>query len=418
MNGLGTSGVCTSEFSFSVAIEEYNTHSVPPTAEAILYYDENYPIASGFISTRKRQGNTVSFVCYDRMAYTDQTINFSESDFTNGTIASLLLLGKVSSQCGFESGIVFGVDMPSINVPREKVEGRTGREILEMISAAWCGVFRVDNNNHLQFLAFEETRFTVSNINADHLDHTAITEKSDKGPIDQVVMTNGNEEFKAGNINSDVFSTLKISSDLASAELASNILERIGGMIYQAWDCQKLTYHVGIDAVYSVYTGIKTKIEFNDGFTRTLNYAEKSFTAYGIFITCGTNEFSESEFEYLGALSRKIANKISDGEELGNKTLITRYQGTIHLGEKKESKARTASETESEPPKRYGYAPATYEGVVKFDGAMVDKTLPEITVNNDLSGFSTIYGDTILEYELEWNGDNVTLKEKEKEAKE
>lgn len=44
---------------------------------------------------------------------------------------------------------------------------------------------------------------------------------------------------------------------------------------------------------------------------------------------------------------------------------------------------------------------------------MVDKALPEITVKDDLSGFSTVYGDTVIDYELEWVGDNVTLKEKE-----
>ena len=79
------------------------------------------------------------------------------------------------------------------------------------------------------------------------------------------------------------------------------------------------------------------------------------------------------------------------------------------MGEKEKGKGRTAEA----PPKRYGYAPATYEGVVEFDGAMVDKVLPEIVVKDELSGFSTTYGDTVIEYDLEWDGDNVTLKEKE-----
>lgn len=388
-------------------------HSPSPAAEAILYFGENTIVAAGFISTRKKQGGTVSFSCYDRMAYTDQVINFSESDFTDGMINNSVLLQTIRTQCGFES-FGYAADVPDIKVPREKVEGKTGREILEMLSAAWCGIFRTPDSKSLVFVPFEES-ILIGDTDVGLL-HAAVTEKNSKGPINQVIMTNGNEEFKAGNSGADVFHTIKISSDLASAELASNIMNRIGGMTYQAWDCSKLTYYLGTPNINANLIGIKAEIKFHDGTTRITNYAEKNYTAYGVFVTCGSNDFSESEFEYLGALSRKIANKISDGEELGNKTLITRYQGTIHLGEKKESKTRAASGTETEPPKRYGYAPATYEGVVKFDGAMVDKTLPEITVKDDLSGFSTIYGDTTLEYELEWNGDNVTLKEKEKEA--
>ena len=44
-----------------------------------------------------------------------------------------------------------------------------------------------------------------------------------------------------------------------------------------------------------------------------------------------------------------------------------------------------------------------------------NKAKPKIEVNADLSGFSTIYGDTFIQYQLEWNGDNVTLKDPPKE---
>ena len=183
-------------------------------------------------------------------------------------------------------------------------------------------------------------------------------------------------------------------------------MQRVNGLTYRAWSCSKLTYN---DIFLENLMSFKAEIYFKDGVRRMANSMEKNITAYGIFITCGSNDFTENEFEYLGALSRKIANKISDGEELGNKQLVTRYQGIIHLAEKENSKGRAGAE----PPKRYGYAPATYEGVVKFDGAMVDRTLPEITVKDDLSGFSTTYGDTVIDYELDWDGDNVVLKEKE-----
>lgn len=407
MDGLGTSGVCTQEFSFTISTEEYNLRTIPPNAEAKLYTDVagEYLIACGFISVRSKKGGTVSFTTYDRMAYTDQTIIFSESDFTDNTISSTSVMSKVQHQCGFESwGLSSAdIDTPIPAIPREKVEGRTGREILEMLSKAWCGVFHTPDNEKLLFLPFEAPLSAV--IDYTEISHTQIVEGNVKGPIEQVIITNGSEEFQAGNIGADVFKTLKISSDLASGELAAKLMQRVNGLIYQAWDCSKLTFN---DIVFDSLMTFKTQMDIN-GVTRITNHVEKSITAYGIFSTCGVNEFSENEFEYLGAISRKIANKISDGEELGNKQLVTRYQGIIHLAGKENSSGRAAAE----PPKRYGYSPATYEGVVKFDGAMVDKALPEVTVKNDLSGFSTTYGDTVIDYDLVWDGDNVTLKEKE-----
>lgn len=403
VDGFGFSGVSTREFTFTLAYDE--AKYIAPMAQVWLITGVNYQLVSGFIVSRQRRGKTVSFKCYDRIIYTDQVINFSESSFRDGMISVYDAFSTVSGQCGFDGGlhVISGVELPPFNIPREKVEGRTGREILEMISKVWCGVFHTDDNERLLFLPVEASRGGADS----GLLHAPIIEGNSKGPIEAVVMSNGSEEFRAGRENADVFHTIKISSDLASAELAGHLFNRLEGYTYNAWECSKLTY--GVSTSVASVIALNADITFGDGVTRKVNYAEKSYIACGVFAKCGANNFSESEFEYVGNLSRQIANKIGDGEELGNKTLITRYQGTIHLGEKKSGKGRAAED----PPKRYGYAPATYEGVVKFDGAMVDKTLPKITVKDDLSGFSTVYGDTVIDYELDWNGDNVTLKEKE-----
>ena len=49
--------------------------------------------------------------------------------------------------------------------------------------------------------------------------HTAIIEKGEKEPIEQVIMSNGTDTFYAGNTSADVFETLKISSELASSAI-------------------------------------------------------------------------------------------------------------------------------------------------------------------------------------------------------
>lgn len=406
-DGFGISGVCTSELTFTVPYEEYLLHVPFANADVKIYAGEDYKIAAAYyISTRSRKGGTVSFKCFDRMVFTNQTVVIAENNFKNDMIDAFDLLGNISSQCGFESYGVIGItELADISVPREKVEGRSCYECLQLLSAAWCGFFKVSREDKLVFVPFGKVVSALPD-DVNLIGHTAVSEGNIKGPITQVIMSNGKDIFTAGGDGSDVFNTLKISSDLASADLAGKIFERVKGYTYQAWDCSKIAYG---NLVLADIIGITVEIPFKDGITRVANYLEKTFTAYGIFLSCGSNEVTENEFDYIGKLSREIANKISDGEEFGNRTMLNRYQGYVHLEEKENSGKRAISE----PPKRYGYAPATHEGVVKFDGAMVDKALPEITVKEDLSGFSTAYGDTVIDYELDWDGDNVTLKEKE-----
>lgn len=400
-DGFGVSGVSTAEFSFTVPYGEYGSPS--PNAAVKIFLGESYKIAPTFyISSRSRKGGTVSFKCYDRMVYTNQTIAVTEKDFTNDETTGFWLVNAIASQCGFSSAVVSGED---ISVPREKVEGRSCYEVLQLLSSAWAGYFKASKDDDLVFVPFGGDTQVIPY--SGDMRHTAVSEGNIKGPIEQVIMSNGKEEYTSGNNGADVLGTLKISSELASQELANSVMERVDGYIYQSWQCSKIAYG---SAATADIAAITAAFEFGDGISRTANYIDKTLTSYGIFISCGANEVTENEFDYTGKLSREIAQKLTDGEELGNKTLITRYQGVIHKGEKEKSGgARSAAE----PPKRYGYAPATYEGVVKFEGAMVDKVLPEITVKDDLSGFSTVYGDTVIDYDLEWDGDNVILKEKE-----
>ena len=405
-DGFGTSGVCTSELTFTVPYEEYLLHVPFANADVKIFAKNDYKVAATYyISTRARKGGTVSFKCFDRMVFTNQTIAVKENSFRDDMMGAFELLGLISSQCRFESYGVIGIaELADIDIPWEKIEGRSCYECLQLLSSAWCGYFKVSKEDKLIFVPFGNI-VSVLPDNVNLIGHTAVSEGNIKGPITQVIMSGGGETFTAGGNGSDVLNTLKISSDLASAELAGKIFERVRGYTYQSWDCAKMAYG---NLVVADIVGITMEIPFKDGITRVANYLEKTFTAYGIFLSCGSNDVTENEFDYTGKLSREIANRIAYGEELGNKTVITRY-GQIHLGEKEKGKGRTAEA----PPKRYGYAPATYEGVVEFDGAMVDKVLPEIVVKDDLSGFSTTYGDTVIEYDLEWDGDNVTLKEKE-----
>lgn len=388
-DGYGTSGCCASEFSVTIPTADYVKQLIPPSAPIVLYMGENYTFSPTFyISSRSKRGNTVTFKCYDRMMFTDQTIVLSDGSYENDSISSTVM-SVISRQCGFERWGVGGTstNVPEINIPRNYVEGRSCRTILNTLSAAWCGYFKVSDDDALLFIPFG----SIYSLGNEAQKHTAIIEKSEKGPIEQVIMSSGTDTFYAGNTSADVFGTLKISSELASQELAGYILSRIRGYIYQAWECSKAIIDFGFGNIET-----DAEIQFEDGSVRIANYIEKIPTSSGVFIVCGRNEVSENEFNYTGTLTRAINQKIGDGEVLGNNTMLTRYQGIIHLGEK--SKARNGSSEQ----KRFGYSPATENGIVEFDGVMVSKVTPtSATINADKTEAVVNYEGKSYKYLIE-----------------
>lgn len=409
-DGYGTSGVCMSEMTFDIPASDYGFQEIPPAAKVTFHMigagDTLLTIAPTFyIYSRSKNGAVISFKCYDRMIWTEQPIDINESRFVDGQLESQWIVQHISSQCGFNGWGLGGTStyVPELYLPEEDVIQKNCHDILNSISEAWCGFFKVDNDNKLVFIPFGST-YSLDNT-ADK--HTSVSAGGVKGPIMRVVMSNGSETFSAGNSGADVFNVLKISSKYASGDIAAQIMERVNNYVYEAWECKKCI--IGND---NGGIEINAAIAFADGSERIANHITKIPTAAGIFISCGSNDVTETEFDYLGVLSRKINNKIGDGEKLGNNTMVTRYQGLVHLAEEK---AKTRSGGSAASVKQFGYSSATSDGVVIFDGAIEDKAKPKIEVKSDLSGFSEIYGDTVINYELEWDGDNVTLKEPPKE---
>lgn len=409
-DGYGTSGVCMSELTFAIPASDYGFQDIPPSAKVTFHMvgtgDVPVTIAPTFyIYSRSKSGAVISFKCYDRMIWTEQPDAISESSFDdNGLIESQWAVQQIASQCGFNGWGLGGTvtTVPEVYMPKEDIIGKGCHDILNAVSEAWCGFFKVGNDDKLVFIPFG----SVYSLGNQAYRHTSVSTGGVKGPIERVIMSNGSEVFSAGNSGADIFNTLKISSKYASGDIAAQIMERVNNYVYEAWECQKCIINESACGIE-----INAAIAFGDGSERIANHITKIPTAAGILLSCGSNDVTETEFDYTGVLSREIEKRIADGEKLGNNIIITRYQGPIHTYEEK-NKARSNG---TPTVKRFGYSPATSDGVVIFDGAMEDKAKPKVEVNADLSGFSTIYGDTVIQYELEWDGDNVTLKDPPKE---
>lgn len=420
-DGMGISGVSAAEFDFSVAYEEYAAKTPKSGAEVLFGIEGSDVTYSFFVSQRSMSGGKVTFKCYDRMillGISTDTIDIPytdviEGDSNSGTIAAFSLVKYLAEVINF-SGCTDSIgEIGGLKLKKSDIKGKTARAVLETISAAWCGYFTVAANNYLDFVRFGSSFHTICPV----ITHSAIEMRSERSEISRVIAYTGSDYYYSGNEKADVLSTLTVQTEFASQEYADALLQRVKGYTYRAWELKKAIIDVPnlrngylptistTMSKYQVPDGVDGLTEF------TANSLTLNFTDTGIYATLSSNEVTEDEYAYLGYISRKLGEKISDGEKLGNDTLITRYQGIVHLGEKKKDET-----TGEEKQNRYGYSKATSDGVVKFDGTIVSGVMPKIVFKSDLSGFTTDYGDTSIDYDVTFDGDDVVLKEHTEEG--
>lgn len=426
-DGMGTSGISAAEFSFTVSYEEYAQKKPKSGAEVIFGFRDDNKMYCFFISQRSRKGGTVSFKCYDRTLLleisSDHTnipyINVNEKDKDSGDISMLTLVLYIAEYVGFtgcteklKNSFNFA---SSYNLKKTDIEGKSLRSLLETISTVWCGYFAAAANNYLDFIFYGESAHTLCSVKT----HAAIAMQSERSPITRVIAHTGSDYFYATlkdengiEVESDVFSTITVQTDFASQSYADCLLSRLQGYTYRSWKCDKAiielseylpTISLGMSG-YHYPDGVDPLTEF------TANSLTLKFTDTGVYAEVGCNEVTEDECAYLGYFSRKLGEKISEGEVLGNNTMVTRYQGVVHLGEKKKDE-KTGEVTQS----RYGYSSATSDGVVEFDGAMVSKKVPKTAKwNADKTKAVIDFGSKKYEYTVEKDADgNVTSFSKE-----
>ena len=394
-DGYGTSGVSTAQLTVSVSAMEYVLYGARSNAIVRFTVGETDSVEYVFyIANRRRHGGRVDFVCYDRMAFTDQYIDIEKITFVNDEIASYELVTALAEMAGIphvDSGIssmgIFG----SVMIPKEDIAGKTIRTVLEEISAAWCGYFKLTFGNALYFVPFGYGTTTGNYIK----DHAAITEGDQKNIL-RIEMTDGTDTYYAGAADADYLDTLRVNTKYASQELAAALMARTDGCSYKSWSCSKA---IVTDSLPDITADVSFGYDVN--YRWYANTLTLTFTGHGVFMSCGSNEVTENEFEYVGKLSRQIAERIKDGEKLGNNTLLTRYQGLIHL-------APTKSKSSSEK-KQFGYSPADSNGVVQFDGALTSMVVPSsASINADKTEAVIDYGGKKYKYYITWDNGNIS----------
>lgn len=401
-DGYGISGIATTQFKVSVSAEEY-AQKPPAQNAAVQFACEQLPmlLPKYYIINRVKKGSTITFTCMDRMIFLDQTVNIAKNQFTNDEIDTSDVLETIRSQCGFSEIAYIGMGNTSVSaiLPKLKksdVYMKTCRNVLEVISQACVGFWRCGRQanygtDSLIFHAFGSTPYAVL---IDEVVHTDVSYGGEKGPIAGIIITDDDEKTFTTGDTSDMFTTIQISTPYASNAILNNVAQRVMGMTYKAWNCSK------IKASTSGMITMGAQINLGDDVMEICNSVKVTPTAYGIFAEVGRNEVTESEFDYLGAISRQIEQCIKDNEKYGC-MMITRYQGVVFTADEVEN-GETVTKT-------YGFG--TYGGgITEYDGAMVSKVVPSSAKwNFDKTEALVSYGEKKYKYGIQRDSDgNIT----------
>ncbi|MGN0598645.1 MAG: hypothetical protein ACI4JK_02020 [Oscillospiraceae bacterium] len=431
-DGMGISGVSSAEFDFSISYDEYAKKPPKSGAEVIFSIgEERTTLYTFYISQRSRKGGKVSFKCYDRLSLLEISTdlmeipyeNIEEDDENSGDITLFSIASYIAGYVGLglDESIASNVGyFGGLKLKKTEILGKTARALFDTISAAWCGFFTMKANNIVDFVFFGQSAnnsFTVKN-------HAAITMQSERSAISKVIAYSGSEYFYAtddeNDDKTDVLSTLKIQTDFASEQYAEQLLYRVKGFTYISWRCSKAIVDVSklTDSQLPIITANIAGLNYPDDVDPFAEFIVNSmilkFTSTGIYAEMSSNEVTEDEQSYIGFFSRKLADKITNGEKLGNDTMITRYQGIVHLGEKKEDE-----KTGEVKQTRYSYSKATSSGIVEFSGAMVSKVVPSSAIwNADKSEAVVSYDGKRYKYTIEKDDEGNVLSFKKSEVKE
>lgn len=300
---LPIGGVCTSELSFTLRNEDgvvFDENSSVTVADC----PGEYP--TYFISQRSGGKLRESYICYDAMMYSERKFEY---DWTAETVAkdergrkyitSGQFLVLAASQMG-----VSGIDSGNteIRLLKKHIKGKTIKDVLSMLAAAWGGCFYVASSGSVQFAEYGGYS-AVCDI--EDCDHSAVNIGFERSPVERVIMTDTEKNKVYDTLGSTDFTAIvRVSSPFASKELADGILGNARDFKYRAFSCAKAKVNVNPEAGCMVTFGDNEFIAYS---------VVLSLTASGVYASLSAPEISESENCFRGNLQREVSGKITLG---------------------------------------------------------------------------------------------------------
>lgn len=305
---LPIGGVCTSELSFTLRNEDGVVFDEAGTV-TIADCPGEYP--TYYINQRSGGKLRESYICYDAMVFSEKKFEYDWSDETVAKdergrkyITSGQFLVLAASQMGV-SGI--GGGNTEIRLLKKYIKGKTIKDVLSLLASAWGGCFYVASSGAVQFAAYGGYS-AVCDI-AD-CDYSAVNVGFERSPVSRVIMTNTDKNKVFDTLGSNDFTAIvRVSSPLASQELAEGILGNARDFKYRAFSCAKAKVDSNPEAGCMVSFGEDEFIAYS---------VVLSLTASGVYASLSAPEISESENCFNGNLQREVAGKISLGRQYEN----------------------------------------------------------------------------------------------------
>ena len=282
--------------------------SIPKRAEVILKGAggaSEFSFPAYYVSSRTvNDNNTCTFSCVDGMVKADTVINDDSLGYDdNGLVKLSEALLYIAGKCGFSEAVPIDGAYLTPYLSRDKIHGRSGREILEDLSKAWCGYWRIGMENNLLFQN-PEISYATTNVNS-----YVAPLRCGLVEYRSVIMSDGSETYISGG---GAEQCLNIDTDYASEEAAGAAYGRFDGYKYVMWKCTM--------CLLPGYVPVGTEFDFTgehqpEGYYLCNNITIKP-CASGIFGSVGRNTITEDEWAYKSEMDRRLDKKQSKGEKV------------------------------------------------------------------------------------------------------
>jgi hypothetical protein len=356
----GLSGIIHSELSVNIYTDSF---SAPDNAEVILKVPGVIVSEAKFYITRREaSGRKVSLSCRSKLFCLDTPVDLLETDFdAAGEIDTFTAISRIAAQADLAPFSYMGQTDVLAALPRLKKDflfGKNALSVLEKISAALCGTFR-EYQGGLIFIPWEQPFMQA--VPAEALSEI---KRGFSKTARKLVMTGAGENFVLG--SGDYSGTVKLDTPLASESTSGAVSARIFGRVYTPYSCNvKFT---SVPCATAVVT-----IGDEELFTNNIVCYPR---AGGIYAKVSCNADTADEWDYSGEVERKIRDKITAGEPVGQLTILRDGQVKFEVGEEYPATSYVYATEE------HGFTVDSYRAAVKGNTLSLEE-VSEIKLNSE-----------------------------------
>lgn len=361
--------------------------SFEPNAPVILRVSGAYSMqfSTHYISRISRKGDKLTIHAFDLMRRLENPFDDSIYNESGEPFTASLVLENLARQCGFSDFADLPAGVQTLRY--SDIHGKKCREILGEISRYGVGAWYCSNDERLRFVPFLSA---LNGIQAQPQRTAAVYLHSKKGPFRSVYAENtvSGEVYSAGSSPSDYRYALKLAGKLITRERTTQIMSSVAGKSYQAFYCA----HIGLTDAPEGITGFYSD-EYPDGLISC--HTTVRFGAGEIYAEAKAADICEDEWDYTDLTGYELRKKVERFREYGSTVMTDKGIGIL---------SDTAS---NDPTARLTYFfSSAADAVTAFDGAIIDKTMPDAIESLSDTMKKFVYGDSvyILSFDRDENG--------------